>query len=227
MTMTGRVLRTMGILVMGSLVASGVSSPWASASTTPTAPLVTSAGTLAPRTGLNTALPHAGPALGSDSSSNLSLRPMDTIDECSGGTTPPTGWNSVANAYWYGGAYGFVVDMKNIADFVAAENTTYGYMANEVDSTAKLDYFGAIACRESTFFLTATDGPYMGLFQLSQGDWVGILGSSCSDTAFLYSGCDGYAVWQTQMIAALYYCENTYGGNPYGGWFSEVFRTYW
>jgi hypothetical protein len=144
-----------------------------------------------------------------------------------GDPNPPTAWESDANSYFAGGASGFESDMTGIANFMAYYNSSYSYMPGEVSTVADLDYWGSIACRESTFSLTATDGVYLGLFQLSTGDFSPILGSGCTAYDFLYTGCDGFSVTYTQMIAALYYCEYTYAGNPYGGWFSEIFRGYW
>ncbi|MHB8263145.1 MAG: hypothetical protein ACYDGY_05280 [Acidimicrobiales bacterium] len=122
-------------------------------------------------------LPPAGPPVGS--SGNGGVAPQDTMNACfgAGDPNPPTAWESDANSYFTGGASGFESDMTGIANFMAYYNSAYSYMPSEVSTIADLDYWGSIACRESTFSLTATDGSYLGLFQLSTGDFSGILGS--------------------------------------------------
>ncbi len=168
-------------------------------------------------------LPHAGPAL----KSSGSVKPLDTIAACGGANYPPKTWVNDANSYWYGGATGFIDDFVSIGDFMYNANHAYLYMDLIVNDSNDQNYLGAIACRESTFDLGAENGTYYGLFQLSQSDWSGIL-TSCTPAKFIgTSGCDGFNEWQTQMVAALYYAQQHYGGNLETAWGNEVNHNYW
>jgi hypothetical protein len=167
-------------------------------------------------------LPHAASALNMPG-----VKPYDTIAACGGANYPPLTWTNDANRYWYGGATGYIHDLVNIGDFMYALNHAYLYMDLIVNYAPDQNYLGAIACRESTFNLGAQNGQYHGMYQLSQADWNGIL-PNCSPAAFTStSGCDGFNEWQSQMIAALYYAQQHWGGNLRNAWYSEVNYGYW
>lgn len=179
--------------------------------------------------GATTSPPTAGTSLPTAGSAGHAsgVSPLNTITACGGNNYPPTGWTAVATREWYGGAYGFLVDMQNIANFLADETGGYEYMVWITHTGNDEDYLGAIACRESTFHTTAIDGQYTGLFQLSHTDWNPIL-PNCSQNTFRYYGCDGFNVWQTQDIAALYYAQTRYGGATlWRAWANEVYYNYW
>lgn len=223
----------LGIITNMVLVAPAhASAAYPSTSTTgsgipPAGPFPSSPTGLVPPSSSPSSLPHAGPPVGGSHGGGRAS-PAETRNNCFGASepNPPTAWEAIANSYFSGGASGFESDMSGIANLMASLG--YTYMSGEVSTIADLEYFGSIACRENTFGLVSPPGDqYLGMFQLSVADFVGILGSSCSAYAFENTGCDGFSVIYTQMIGALYYCENHYGGNPYGGWFSEIFRNYW
>lgn len=153
-----------------------------------------------------------------------SASPLDTIANCQG-----TNWQSVANAHWYGGTVGFETDMQNIGDFVASQNpSAYGYMNTYVNNSTDMNYLGAIACRESDFNMGAVAGQYVGMYQEAPADWQGFFGTGCTSSLYIStSGCDGYNEWQTQMISALYYGHQHYGGNFATAWNNEVCCNYW